>query len=171
MKSVLVFVLFLSLICAANAQTREISVEPTVDTAAYASGDTVGGLITISGISCPGEMLEVSGIKTVDNAGQSTTRDFVFYKTQPTGTFTDNAATAPTKADLIAASPPIQVKSTDCFVFSGKSICSLSSLSSQIRSSVLFNSQRRIWLTVTTRGADDFVLATDFSIQLYLRCK
>lgn len=157
----------------AEAQVRELNLAHpslTVDTAAYASGDTIGGLLSISDISCPGEMFEITGIQTIDDAGQSITRDFTFFKSQPSGTFTDNQPTAPTKADLILAAPPVQIASTDCFTYSGKAICSVSSLASSGRSTALFNTRRKLWLAITTRGADDFVLNSDFALKLFIRC-
>lgn len=173
MKKLILFLLLAA--TTAEGQVREILISPTVDTAAYASGDTIGGLQTISTVACPGPAFEVVGIETVDDAGQSITRDFKFYKptatgAAPGGTFTDNLATAPTRTDLINSSPTVQIASTDCFVFSGKSTCSLSSLSSAAISGVTFNSRRRFFLAVTTRGADDFVTTADFYIKLYINC-
>jgi hypothetical protein len=167
--------ILLLLVGTANAQVREVLISPTVDTAAYASGDTVGGLQTISVTSCTGPLFEIIGIATIDDAGQSNTRDFTFFKPSstglaPTGTFSDNNATAPTKADLLLASPPVQIASTDCFVFSGKAICSIGSLASPIATGVTFDSRRKYYLAVTTRAADDFVTNADFFVKLFIRC-
>ena len=173
MKKLLPIILLIASV--AEAQVREILISPTVDTAAYASGDTIGGLQTVSTSSCPGPAFEIVGIETVDDAGQSITRDIKIYKptatdTAPSGTFTDNNATAPSKTDLINSAPAVQIASSDCFVFNGKSTCSIGSLASPAFSGVTFDSRRKFYLAVTTRGADDFVTDSDFYIKLFIRC-
>lgn len=79
---------------------------PTIDTAAYASGDLVGASeisLTPAVISEAGKAASglVQTVVIIDEDAQEVNLDVYFFDTEPAATtFTDNAAFAPTDADL-----------------------------------------------------------------------
>lgn len=70
-----------------------VEVTPTLDTNAYASGDRLGTLMTISGaIRSEGLEAVLSDLVIVDKAKQSQAIDVYFFKAIPTIASADNAA-------------------------------------------------------------------------------
>lgn len=108
MKRIICLLAFLLLPGLAHAQTQKILTKfvtqsPTVDTSAYAAGDTVGALMTFTNVCEPltkrGQLL---GVKIFDKSATAADIDLVLFNTDPTGsgTFTDNAAFDPNDALL-----------------------------------------------------------------------
>lgn len=83
-----------------HALTKVIVVTPTLDTSIYASGDTLGSLMTLTGAANEnGGTSVLQGITVVDKASQSVAIDFIFFTgdsvtpaAAPTITSADNAA-------------------------------------------------------------------------------
>lgn len=100
--------LFLSVLLpsVASAQlypaTQCVSATPTLDTAAYASGDLMGGKLTFNGaLRNTSNAGFVASISLTDKAAQDVDLELVLFDENPTGTtFTDQAAFDPADADL-----------------------------------------------------------------------
>lgn len=87
--------------------SRVISVTPTISTTAYASGDQVGGIMTLSDAirydSVVGKgFSEIVSVTILDGSKQNAAMDIWFFHTSPTVTSVDNGAFAMTYANLAA---------------------------------------------------------------------
>lgn len=108
-----------------NTRTRTISVAPTVDTSAYASGDLVGPKQTLTdagagaglGSSTGGQLTGIIHSVTItDLENQSADFDLVVFSSNPSNTtFTDNAAFDIADADLPKVVCVIQVTTNVAF--------------------------------------------------------
>lgn len=74
-----------------------LPITPTVDTSAYATGDVIDGIQTLTGIGASHRFL--THIVIVDQDGEKVQIDFFFFNALPTGTYTDNDAFAVNSAD------------------------------------------------------------------------
>lgn len=74
-----------------------VSVTPTISTGAYASGDVIGGIMTVEGALGMRGLLVHIGVFDAD--GEGVQLDFFLFKAALTGTYTDNAAFAIDAAD------------------------------------------------------------------------
>lgn len=107
-----------------NTKTRVISVAPTVDTNAYASGDLVGPMQTLTGAGAGGNLGAQNGMYTgiihsiviTDLDNQAADFDLVVFSSLPSGTtFTDNAAFDIADADLPKVACVLQVTTNVAF--------------------------------------------------------
>ena len=72
---------------------RVVSVAPVVDTAIYAAGDQLGGLLTITdGVSSPGGSAILKSVTVVDKDKEKAVIDVLFFSANPTLVSVDNAA-------------------------------------------------------------------------------
>ncbi len=76
---------------------------PTIDTAAYATGDRVGSVITIPAALASGRAGQLVGATLVDKAKQKATLELWIFKASPTLVGADNAAFDITDANLLTA--------------------------------------------------------------------
>ena len=113
--------------------TRWIGVEHTVQAAAYAAGDLIGGKITIpAALSGTNPTAVIAGVKIDDKDGLAVNLNLVIFSADPTATtFTDNGAFTPADADLskIATIVPI----TTHYAFANNGISSAENLAHAIR--------------------------------------
>lgn len=92
-------------------KSKTISVAPTVDTLAYASGDLVGPKQTLTGAGVSGVATgTIQSVVITDLDNQNADFDLVIFSSDPSGTtFTDNAAFDIADADLPKVVCVIQV--------------------------------------------------------------
>lgn len=150
-----------------GGHTKVVSVTPTVDTSAYASGDLIGGKLTLSSAGRFGDKLRngtgvVQSVVVADKAKQSVTLDVVLFDTDPTGTtFTDNAAFAVADADI---GKIIGVASVSNWTaFSDNSVgdaINLTNLPFDLGESTT------IYAALVARGAPTYVAATDLVVRV-----
>jgi hypothetical protein len=74
------------------------TVNPTISTGAYGTGDVIGGKLTISKALSQSGML--NHISVYDDDGEGVQLDFFFFAEDLTGTYTDNAAFTIAAADI-----------------------------------------------------------------------
>lgn len=140
MKKTLTILTALLLAGVAQAQTkavdtRVLTATPTVTASPdYTAGDVVGGLLTFTNaFPATSRTGRIVSVAIVDDAGQTATYDLFLFKSEPATTYTDNAAFSPSEADLVLASPVLQVSSSNRFAADAKAITSLSSLNSFVQ--------------------------------------
>jgi hypothetical protein len=102
-------------------KSKTISVAPTVDTSAYASGDLVGPKQTLTGAGFAGVYTgTIHSVTITDLENQNADFDLVIFSTDPTGTtFTDNVAFDIADADLPKVICVIQVTTNVAFADNG----------------------------------------------------
>lgn len=168
MKRLILFLAFLALPTLAQAQTQKIltkfvQVTPTVDTSAYASGDTVGSLMTFTNICEPltkkGQLL---GVKVFDKAATAADIDLVLFNSSPSGlgTFTDNAAFDPDDALLLNIAAYVAITTHKSFNDNGISYAA------DIVRSVKCNSSATLYGYLVARAARTQASVSDLTVQL-----
>lgn len=90
-----------------------VAVTPTINTAAYASGDVLGALMTFEGLTGTGgeNTLQLFELNVLDIDAQQADIDLFVFNANPTAsTFTNNAAFSINNADLPKLSTVISVR-------------------------------------------------------------
>ena len=102
-------------------KSKTISVAPTVDTVAYASGDLVGPKQTLTGAGFTGVYTgTIQSVTITDLESQNADFDLVIFSSDPSGTtFTDNAAFDIADTDLPKVVCVIQVTTNVAFADNG----------------------------------------------------
>ena len=89
-----------------------LQIQITNSTTAYAAGDVIGGLLTLNP-----QALMPSGtirrVKLIDDENIKPAVTVHVFHTRPGATYTDNAAYAPTLADLKDYAAPVAIESAD----------------------------------------------------------
>lgn len=138
-----------------------ISQSPTVDTSAYASGDTIGAKMTFTGVCSMGKQrAQILGVQILDKAKQSADIDVVLFNTSaPGGTYTDNAAITIADANL----PNIQaeISITTHKTFNDNSI----SYSSEVIRPVMCDTPGNLYGYMISRGTPTYA-ASDLTVVL-----
>lgn len=100
-----------------QTRSKTISVAPTVDTGAYATGDLVGPKQTLTGAGFTGVYTGIiQSVTITDLDNQAADFDLVIFSSNPSGTtFTDNAAFDIADADLPKVVCVIQVTTNVAF--------------------------------------------------------
>ncbi len=109
-----------------DTQTRIITVTPVVTAGAYSANDALGGLLVFKDALLPG-LVQTGVILTVtllDAASQDAATDLVLFNQTFTAT-ADNAAFAPSDADLLNCLGVISIAAGDYATFSGNSIATV----------------------------------------------
>lgn len=100
-----------------QTRSKTISIAPTVDTGAYATGDLVGPMQTLTGAGFTGVYTGIiQSVTITDLDNQAADFDLVIFSSNPSGTtFTDNAAFDIADADLPKVVCVIQVTTNVAF--------------------------------------------------------
>lgn len=136
-----------------------ISVSPTVDTNIYASGDLVGGKLTLTDAALAGPTKVVlQAVEIVDLAKQSVALDVVLFGANPSATtFTDNAAFDIDDADLPKVLGVVSV--TTWYAFNDNSVGQARGLSLPVTST------GSLYAALVSRATPTFAAATDVTIR------
>jgi hypothetical protein len=140
-----------------------ITVTPsiTVDTAVYAAGDTVGGIITIANaFRVSGKESILQSIHILDRSNQKPTGNLLFFNASPSAaTTTDNAAFVYSTDDLKEVAR-VPIVSSDYVTINSKATANLSNLGRQVYATT----GTSLFVVFVTDGAPDFVASTDLQI-------
>lgn len=168
MKRLIALIAFLAVPGIAQAQTQSILTKfvqqsPTVDTSAYAAGDTVGALMTFTNVCEPktkrGQLL---GVKIFDKSATGADIDLVLFNSLPTGngTFTDNAAFDPDDALLPYIAAYVAITTHKSFNDNGISYAA------DIVRPVKCNANSTLYGYLVARAARTQAAAADITVQL-----
>lgn len=139
---------------------RHVSSFTTSSTPDYTAGDAIGagGSIT-SAAKATGGGLIINNLTFVNDAAQNFDLDVVFFRDSITAP-TDNAAWAPSEADLLKACGAFTVLSTDWRSFGTRSIAFLNDINHVIPSLVAST----LYYAVIAQGAFNFAGTTDLTM-------
>lgn len=139
----------------------------TVDTAVYASGDCIGGVITLSNAIRPGPGTGLlTSINLIDRANQGFGLELLFFGSNPTGTgsfaATDNAAFVLSTADakLLAH---VTIATSDWVSIGSRNVATITGIGKLLKSAIPAV-QTDLYMVIVAKGAFDFVAATDLII-------
>lgn len=112
----------------ANGRTARPTI--TVDTAAYASLDCVGGIITMASfLANSGGSAKLNSLTLSEAGAQSPALTISLFRATPVGgTYTDNLALATDASDLEDLVAVIDVPATAWKAFGGKTMCTIGGL-------------------------------------------
>lgn len=134
----------------------------TVDTAAYAAGDTIGGIITVTNaVRVSGGTGTINQIVLTDLANQKPALEIRFFESSPAaGTYTDNNATVLHATDQAVALGRITVLTSDWLTTGSIATCTLKNVGLGIKAA----SGTSVYMVITAGGtsAPDYVASTDF---------
>lgn len=81
---------------------RLLVITPTLTTSAYADGDQMGGVLTLtSAVDATADTATLISVQVVDKAKQSAPFDILFFNASPTLASTDNAALSVSDTEMV----------------------------------------------------------------------
>jgi len=134
----------------------------TVDTAAYAAGDSIGGKITLTdAMRVSGGTGVLSGITLIDRANQKPALEIFLFDSNPAAaTITDQAAFVFSTDDLKVIAK-IVVAAADWTTINSKATAELANLNRVVKASGSAN----LYAAIVAGGAPDFVASTDLQLR------
>lgn len=147
-----------------------VSVTPTVDTAAYGTGELMGTKLTFANalpLATGCGLLRSAIIE--DLSAQAHDIDLVLFDSDPTGTtFTDNAAFDVADADLAKIIAVVSFGSASRFAFADNGVKFLGSLQIPVRGISVNSPARTLYGALVSRGTPTFATAADLTVTLGL---
>lgn len=149
-----------------TTHSKVITPSITVDTAAYAANDCIGGKITLTGaVRKKGGSVSLHSIRVRDSSNTKPALFIVLFNSNPTAaTLTDNAA-AVFSTDETKVTQVITVYPTDYVSVGGVSIASFPLGSLIVQEA---GASTSLYMAVISVGVTDFVAATDLGIKVGL---
>lgn len=150
--------------------TNVVCATPTVDTAAYSSGDLIGGKLTFTNLLRPSVGSGyVMGVTIKDLAAQASDLDVILFETNPSNTtFTDQAAFDIADGDLAYAKTPISLGSSSRFAFNDNSVHAIGSISMPIRARTSSALSGTVYGALVSRGTPTFATAADVTVCVWV---
>ena len=143
-----------------------ITVTPTVSTTpAYASGDAVGGKLTLpNAVRLAGGVGIIRSIVLTDKGKQNAAIDVVVFRADPTATtFTDNAALSVADADLLSIAGVVSVAAADYAAFVDNSVATKSGLGLAVNSITT-----TLYACLVTRGTPTYTASSDLQLTVVI---
>lgn len=136
-----------------------------VDTNAYASGDSIGGLLLLNRFcgtfSAQGK---IDAIRVIDKAAKSSPITLVFFAKEPTAsTITDNLAVSIDSSDVDNVMAIAKVEAVDYTVIDGVAYATVTSLNLPYK---MYSNSPLAYLAIVSGGAVTFSNASDLSIEI-----
>jgi hypothetical protein len=137
-----------------------IPVQPTLDTNAYATGDVIGGKITLVGAAAQNGF--VLSINIFDADGENDQLDFFFFNADLTGTsgYTDNAAFAVNAADMSNLVGAVSVIAADYIAAGSDSVATKSNINIPFRATQSGN----LYVIMVIRATTTYTAASDLRL-------
>lgn len=153
MKRLFFILLFIPGIALADA-TRCVSVTPTIDTAAYATGDVMGGEMEFANIlKQTYKAGYITSISISDAADNDVDLEVVVFDQDPGAAGSDNAAFDPTDADLKNIRSAQLFGSSNRFSYNDNALLFKGGLSDAVGGHS--SASRSLWARLVARGAYD----------------
>lgn len=163
----LVFLALLLFATSAHAgEIKCVSVTPTVDTSAYATGDLIGGKLTFTGLGGYDQNLVLSAT-VYDAAAQAVDLDLVIFSSDPSlTTFTDQAAFDIADADLAKVAQVFNFGAISRFAFADNSVHQLLNQTAPLKVTASGANSRTFYASLISRGTPTFAASTDVTVKI-----
>ena len=145
-----------------TTKTTVVSAAPVVDTAAYATGELIGGKLTLTNATALNVFSGIiSNVVIIDNDSELVDLDVVFFSADPTATtFTDQAAFDPADADALNIICTVSVTTDVTFADNGMSYannqnCPFRTLGSNT-----------IYAAIVSRGSPTYTASNDLLLKV-----
>lgn len=148
----------------AQQKHKSFLIEPTVDTSAYADGDAIDGLQTLS--QALREALlsgRIDTVTVIDQAKQSPALELYFFESQVTGG-TDNAAYNPSDANIAECLAVVKVVAGDYNTTSAQAVATVKpDFAVQAASG-----DGTLYMQIVSGGAPTFGAATELKLRVVI---
>lgn len=147
-----------------NPTCATVQVTPTVQAAAYAAGNVIGGLLTLTGAARAGagSGLIQSVAASFKSGVAPTSLDVVFFSANPSGsTLTDKTAIAVVAADIAKVIGVAHLTDTTLLGASAPSL-----LQAQLQTMPFFIAGTALFAAVVTRSAITLTSTTDMTLSV-----
>lgn len=136
----------------------------TVEAAAYATGELLGGKLTFSN-ALPGNYRAVlRSVQLVDQANQKVDIDLVLFSSDPSGTtFTENSALDIADADLLKVVGRVSIDAADYVSFADNALATKEGLALPIE-----GKSNTFYGALVCRGAPTYAAVSDLQLTLAL---
>jgi hypothetical protein len=147
-----------------SGHSTVVTVSPTVDTAIYASGDLMGGKLTLaSAARVAGGTGMIHSLTIVDQDNEKAALDIVFFESDPTGTtFTDQAALDVADADMLNVVGVVSVSASDYVSFVDNAVATLRNIGLSFK----LDSGTSLFAAIVSRGTPTYTAATDVQVKV-----
>lgn len=136
-------------------QYTEVNVTPTIEAAAYATGDLITALMTLPNPYVSRTQCELEAIIVRDLAAQNAAMDIVFFHTQPTvTTFTLNSALDIDDAELAYVAGHRAILAANYCAFADSSIATVPAIGLPIIKPV--GVAQSLWAVAISRGSPTY---------------
>jgi hypothetical protein len=141
---------------------QSVSVTPTVDTSAYASGDRLGSLMTLTAVNPNGDTAPalLSSIVILDMAAQRAAMDILFFHTSPTIASADNAAIDISDANAAYLVGHVSVVAGDYTNLTANAVATVKNLNLHLK----VNSSGTLYALIVSRGSPTYAAASDLKL-------
>lgn len=130
---------------------------PTLDTNAYASGDRMGSLMTLTTGNNAGSGLSLMSLTVLDTADQKAAFDILFFNAAPTIASADNAAIDISDAEMAKAIGFVSVTADDYADFGGASVACLKNIGLGM---LISQSANNIFALCVSRGTPTYAASS-----------
>lgn len=148
-----------------GAATASATAVPVCDLNAYATGELIGGKLTLTGAArVSGGSGSIETLTLVDQAKQALACDIVFFEADPSATtFTDQAAFDPADADLLNVCGVVSIVVADYASFNDNCVATKANIGIAFGP---LSTGTSIYAAIVARGAHDFAAATDLQLKV-----
>jgi hypothetical protein len=157
---------------AIEGKSKVVTMTPTIDTSAYASGDQLGSLVELSNAlddsSGTGTIVSVA---VLDKAAQSSALTLLLFKDKPTVASSDNAALNISDSEMAKCLGIIPIAGTDYVALSANSIASVRNVNLVISStkSDLNLNGTSLWAILRSGGSPTYGAASDLVLSIGIK--
>ena len=145
-----------------STKTVVVEAAPTVDTSAYATGELIGGKLTLTNAAAFGLFTGIiNNVTIIDKDKEAADLDVVFFDTNPASTtFTDQAAFDPADADLLNIICTVSVTTDVSFSDNGMSYANNVNCPFQTSASTI------IYAAIVSRGSPTYTSSSDLLLRV-----
>lgn len=145
-----------------TTKTAVVEAAPTVDTSAYATGELIGGKLTLTNATAYTVYSGIiSNVTIIDKDKEGADLDVVFFDTDPTATtFTDQAAFDPADADALNIICTISLTTDVAFANNGLSYANNQNCPFKT------NSSNTIYAAIVSRGSPTYTSSSDLLLRV-----
>lgn len=142
--------------------SRVIRLAPTVDTGAYTAGDVIGGVQTIDALGATFGRGVLKNVTIGDGGNQRAALTLLFFEALPDGTYTDQAAVAPSVADLAICLGKVEIAADDYTTVGARAVAT-KECSTVLRSAT---DLRRVYVVIVAGGTPTYSAANLLKVAL-----
>lgn len=145
-----------------STKTTVVEAAPVVDTSAYATGELIGGKLTLANATASSTFTGIiSNVVIIDKDKEGADLDVVFFDTNPTATtFTDQAAFDPDDVDLLNIICTVSVTTDVSFSDNGMSYAN------NVNCPFRTTDNSTIYAAIVSRGSPTYTSSSDLLLRV-----